>query len=882
MQITKIDCFSGKNIYSLRPIIRIELDIGDLHDIPTKEIENFNDRLLEMFPGLKKHHCALGYEGGFAERLKEGTYVPHVMEHLILELQALLGYDVSYGKARVMIEPSLYYLVFQYENEYCAVECVKATVDIISGLIRGEMADMTEIMANLKKISTETDLGPSTKAILEEAKQRGIPVTRIGNESLLQLGYGKYKRMIEASLTDKPSCINVDIAGNKHTTKAILSENKIPVPEGGIAYTAHSAAGLAEEIGYPVVVKPLDGNQGKGVILNITSRGQVVSACEEAFRHSRAVVVEKYIPGKDYRVLVIGNKVSAVSERNPPYVTGDGIHTIKELVKQMNQNEQRGEDHEKPLTRIKLDAVAKDVLGRRGMQEDSIPAAGEEVSLRENGNLSTGGTARNCMNEIHPYNSMMAIKAAKALGLDIAGIDITTEDISVPLYQTQGVIIEVNAAPGLRMHLYPTCGESVNVAADILDMMYPESQPTSVPIVSITGTNGKTTTTRLIKHAFSLMGKTVGMTSTSGIYIGDECIMKGDNTGPVSAKMVLSNPAVEVAVLETARGGIVRKGLGYDLADVGVITNISEDHLGLDGIHTLEDLAFVKALIIEAVKPSGYAVLNADDMMTPYLMDRVKCNVMLFSKDSGNELLRNHIARRGKAVFIKDGVIVIQNDIMITPILSVQEIPITIGGIVECNVENSLAAVSAMTAMDIPAEIIKKALNTFKPDEKLNPGRFNLFEMGDFRIMLDYSHNIAGYHAVINFAKKMKCSRLVGIIGMPGDRLDKNIKEVGAICGKVFNKIYIKEDNDLRGRDAGEVAGLLYEAVITSGARKESIDIIYSETKALEAAIADAKPGDLIIMFYEEFDAAYELVRKYMLDMDKEEEDSMAIRETAG
>lgn len=882
MHISNISCYAGKNIYSRKPVIRFELDIGDLYDTPTKDIRGFNERLLKEFPGLLKHCCSLGYEGGFVERLKEGTYIAHVTEHLILEIQTILGYEVSYGKARLLQEPSLYYIIFEYANECTGIGCAKAAVDIVSSFITGGKTDVQEIIAELRRISVETDLGPSTKAIYEEARRRGIPVARIGNESLLQLGYGKYKRLIAASLTDGPSCINVDIAGNKQVTKAILGENKIPVPDGGVAYTHQLAVQLAEEIGYPVVVKPLDGNQGKGVTLNIKSSEEVIVACEEAFKHSKAVIVEKQVSGKDYRVLVIGNKVVAVSERKPPYIVGDGTHTIRELVDSVNKDDRRGDDHEKPLTRIKLDTVAKEVLRRAGMDENYIPKTGEEVMLRENGNLSTGGTARNCIDEIHPFNRMMAIKAAKTVGLDIAGIDMTVENISIPLNQSKGAVIEVNAAPGLRMHLYPTEGEGIDVAAEILDMMYPEGKPFTIPIVSITGTNGKTTTTRLIKHAFSLMGKKVGMTSTSGVYIGNECILKGDNTGPISARMVLSNKEVEVAVLETARGGIVRKGLGYEAADVGVIVNISEDHLGLEGINTLEDLAFVKAVVIEAVKPTGYAILNADDPMTPYFINRVKSNILLFARNSDNELLQSHRAKDGKAVYIEDGTIVMQSGKAITSLVAVDEIPITIGGIVECNIENSLAAVSTLFAMGVPAEIIKQALVTFKPNLDLNPGRFNIFDIGTYKVMLDYSHNIAGYNAVINFAKKMKCKRVVGIIGMPGDRLDSNIKEVGDICGKAFSKLYIKEDNDLRERDAGEVADILFEAAIKSGAKKENIQVIYSETKALEAAIQDAEPGDLIIMFYEEFEPAVALINQFKKELEQRDDEKGLMEETAG
>jgi cyanophycin synthetase len=869
VQIYSLQSFTGRNIFSHKPVIKIILNIGDLHRTPTKDIEGFNESLLNLFPGLGKHKCSLGYEGGFLQRLNEGTYIGHVTEHLIIELQNLSGCSVAFGKTRVISEPSIYYIVYEYMNERVGIECGKAAVNIIESLAGNRNIDVRKILDELKRVKVESDLGPSTKAIYEEALKRGIPVSRLGNGSLLQLGLGKRSRLIEASLTDKTSCIAADLASNKHLTKKILEDNNISVPRGEIAYTEESAVAIAEDIGYPVVLKPIDGNQGKGVILNILDEAEVRNAYKESVKYSSVILVEKFIKGNDYRILVVGNKVSAVSQRKPPFVTGDGIHTIKELVDLENSTPLRGADHEKPLTRIKLDKTALLVLKRAGLNEEYIPKKGEPVVLRDNGNISTGGTARDCTDEIHPYNSYIALKVSNLLGLDIAGIDMTIEDISIPLCSKTGAVIEVNAAPGLRMHLYPSEGKSKNVASDIVDMLFPKDMPVSIPIVSITGTNGKTTTTRLVSHTLSFQGRKVGMTSTSGTYLGGECIQKGDNSGPISAKLILSNKEAEAAVLETARGGIVRKGLGYDLADVGVIVNISDDHIGLDGLNNLEDLGFVKSLVIEAVKPDGYAVLNADDGMLEYLLKRVRSKLILFSKDANNHKLKEHVKKGGKAVYIDNNTIYVCNGIFKTPLLGVAEIPITFGGLVGCNIENSLAAVSALIGLDIPLSIINKGLRSFMPDIRLNPGRFNLFDMGYFKVMLDYSHNTAGYKAVIDFIRKTEAKGLVGIIGMPGDRLDRNISEVGELCAKVFSKVYIKEDDDLRGRDPGEVAGILFDAIIRNGGKKENVEIVYSELKALETAMLEAKPGDLIIMFYEEFERAVELVNRFKQEIDE-------------
>ena len=883
MKIYSIQSFSGKNIYSHRPVIKLYMDLQDLHSLETKDIENFNASLLRLFPGLCSHYCSYGHEGGFVKRLHEGTFLGHVTEHLILELQNILGYNVRFGKTRVVKEPSLYYVVYEYMNEKCGIECARAAVRIIDGLVNAENIPIQGIISDIRRVAVESELGPSARSIYDEALKRGIPVTRLGTESLIQLGYGKHMRFMEASLSDSTKCVSVDIAGNKHLTKQILSDNDIPVPHGDIAYTEESAAVLAAEVGYPVVVKPYDANQGKGVTLNINDDAQVRAAYREAMKYSKAVIVERYIKGNDYRVLVVGDKVSAVSERRPPSVKGDGIHTVKELVDTENSNELRGIDHEKPLTRIKLDGVALQLLSRKGVDESYIPAKNETVTLRENGNLSTGGTARDCTGEIHPYNAYIAVKAAKAVGLDIAGVDITTEDISVSLENGSGAVIEINAAPGLRMHLYPTEGKPNNVAADIVDMLFPEGAPYTIPIVSVTGTNGKTTTTRLIRHVLTMAGFKVGMTSTSGVFVGDRCILKGDNTGPVSARMVLSHREVEAAVLETARGGILRKGLGYDLADVGVITNIAEDHLGLDNIDTLEDMAFVKSLVVEAVKPDGYSVLNADDRMVDYLVKRAKGNIILFSKCYDNILLVKHMKSGGKAVYVKDGSVWRYDGESAVNIIGINDIPITFGGMLGCNVENSLAAAAALYSMGISDEIIKKGMAGFKPDIDTNPGRFNIFDMGNFRVMLDYGHNPAGYGAVIEFMHRLGASRYIGIIGMPGDRSDSSMKEVGEMCGRAFSRVYIKEDEDLRGRKPGETAEIFYNAVLAGGMRKENISIILPEEKALETAMLDAQPGDLLVMLYEKFEPAVETVMKLKDELDgSENQPAAAVGESAG
>ncbi|MEQ6358240.1 cyanophycin synthetase [Thermoanaerobacter thermohydrosulfuricus] len=865
MIIKDIRVYRGRNIYSHRPVIKMVVDIERL-DIPTKDIPNFNERLIKRLPSLSKHSCSYGYEGGFLKRLEEGTYLPHVTEHIILELQNMLGYDVKFGRAR-NIEGDLYYIIYEYGLEECGIRVGKLAVEMVNKFIQGEEFDLEERLERIRNIIAEIELGPSTMAIKNEALKAGIPVTRVGNGSILRLGYGKYQKMIEGTISQNTSCIAVDIASDKILTKQILRDHGFPVPEGDVAYNEEEAIAIAEEIGYPVAIKPYNGNQGKGVHLNITNKEEVSIAYRNAKAYSDLVIVEKHIKGKHYRVLVVGEKVVAVAEKIPAHVIGDGIHTIEELVEMENKNPLRGKGHEKPLTKLTIDTISKMTLKKQGFDLEDIPKKGQKVFLRESANLSTGGIAIDKTDDIHPYNIEIAVRAAKAIGLDIAGIDITMEDIKKPLTKENGAIIEINASPGIRMHHYPSKGKPRNVAKAIVDMLFPKGSKATIPIISITGTNGKTTVTRMTAHILKTYGYTVGMTCTDGIYIDDTCVYKGDNTGPKSARTCLADKNIDAAVLETARGGIIREGLGYDLADIGVITNISEDHLGIDGIETLEDLAFVKALVVEAVKEDGYSVLNADDPMTTYLAQRAKGKIIYFSMYDNNLTVKKHIEKGGIAVYVKDGVIVIANG-QIIPVVKIEEIPAALSGKVLYNVENALAAIAASYGVKVPVNIIAKGIKTFYCDTTHNPGRFNLFNVGNFRVLVDYGHNIAGIKSVIEAAQKLDANRLIGVIGVPGDRINSSILKVGEICGQGFDFIYVKEDLDLRGRKPGEVAKLLEQGAIKGGIDRKKIKTILKETEALRAAMYNAEGGDLIVVFYEKYQPIIEVIEEFIKNKD--------------
>lgn len=868
MELVSIKAYKGRNIYSHKPVLQLVVDLDYLDKKTTNDFYKFNDCLLELFPNIIEHYCGLGKYGGFVERIREGTYLGHVIEHLTLELQVLLGYDVYFGKTRAIGDSSQYNIIVEYINEQVAIECAKESIYIVKKLINNEYVDLEDIIYGLNRIKEKYEFGQSTKAIYEEAKKRGIPVRRLGTDSILELGYGKFSKRIQAALTDSTSGISIDISCNKQLTKQILDENNIPTPIGDIAYTLDDALNIAYEIGYPVVLKPLDGNQGKGVVLNVRNSVELEDNYHIPLKYSDCVIVEKYITGRDYRVLVINNKVSAVAERIAPEVIGDGIHTIKELVEIENKNDLRGNGHEKPLTKIRLDNISLNFLFKNGMDEDYIPRQGEVVKLRGNGNLSTGGTAINCTEKIHEENKKFAIKAAKAIGLDIAGIDIITDDISKPLNESGGAIIEVNTAPGLRMHLSPTIGKGINVASDILDFLYPKGTPYSIPILAITGTNGKTTTTRLISHTLSISGKVVGMTTSSGIYINNECIKEGDNTGPVSTRNVLSSKDIDVAVLEVARGGIIRGGLGYDLADVAVITNIGNDHLGIDGIETLEDMAFVKSLVIEAVKSEGYSILNAADKMAEYLIGRASGNIILFSIDK-NDIFINHINSGNIGITIENDIVYIYKNKEKMKLIEISKVPITFNGILRCNVENVLAASSALFAYGVTLSTIREGLSTFMPDIHMNPGRFNIFDIDNIKVMIDYGHNIDGYKQVGDFIKCLDVKRSIGIIGVPGDRPNDQIFNIGVKSAEYFSKIYIKEDRNLRGREPGEVANLLYKGLISANYNPLNIKIVLSETEALKTALNESLDGDFITMFYEELNPAIEVIKKFKMDKSK-------------
>lgn len=853
MQLLSTRFIGGPNIYSYRSVIKVILDIGTYEDIASNTISDFVSRLLLLLPGLSEHSCSRGYAGGFVERLREGTYLAHIFEHVALEIQSLAGeeYSSSFGKTRGSGRCGIYNIVFGCKCEPVGLAVAEGTYQVLMAALSGQAVSIQELVAAIKRIGEDAKLGPSTEAIYRAAKQRGIPVHRPDYDTnFLILGHGKKQNRVWASITSRTSSAAVDLACDKFLTNKILGQNTLPVPHGYVVTNLDEAKDAFFAIGAPVVVKPAGGNHGKGVTLNIMNKSEVEAAFALAMEFDKRVLVEEYVTGRQYRLCVVNGNVVAGAERIPAHVVGDGKHTINELVDVVNQDPARGKGHSRPLTRLELDAAACMTLAKQSLTRAAVPDCGRVVYIRDNANLSAGATAKDITDIIHPETICQVERAVRLIGLDVAGVDLVIPDISQPLTVGYGAIIEINAAPGLRMHLHPSSGVGRDIGAAIVDYLFPNGDDGRIPIIAITGTNGKTTVTRLIAHTFRQAGFKTGMTTSDGIYVDNECIAKGDTTGPASTHMILADPIVEVAVLEVARGGIMRGGLGYDFANVGIITNITEDHIGQDGIEDLDDLAYVKSLIIETVRPDGTALLNADDRRVAALKARAKAKIVYFSTQPDNIIVRRHLGEGGKACFVKNDVIYLADGKTEQALMKVSDIPITLNGVAYHNTQNAVIAAAACWSQGLSIGDIRGGLTDFCE----NPGRLMLMDMGSFQVCVDYAHNPAGCRALSNTLRRLNPKRLVGVIAAPGDRRDDVILSLGREAGQGFDKIYIKEDADLRGRRPGETAALLRQGVVEAGLVSESIKIVLNESQAVTVALTEAEAGDLIAIFYEDYD----------------------------
>jgi cyanophycin synthetase len=865
MQIVEIKTLRGPNYWSnyRKKLIVMKLDLQALEEQPTNKIAGFAERLKAMFPTMISHRCSKEHEGGFFERVEEGTWMGHVIEHIALEIQSQAGMEVGFGRTRSSGIKGIYNVVFSYMEENVGTYAAKASVAIAQSLVDSASYDLGADITTMRRMRERERLGPSTDSIVKEAVARDIPFIRLNKESLIQLGYGKNQVRFRATMTDRTSSIAVDLASNKDETKRMLQESAIPIAKGMCISAEEQVKEVIDSVGFPLVFKPLDGNHGKGASINVKTEAEAIAAFHHAKQYSRRIIAEKFISGFDFRVLVINHRFIAAALREPAHIIGNGTSSIQELIDTENKDPRRGYGHENVLTEISIDKETLDELAKRAYTLETVLPKDEKCYLKGTANLSTGGTSTDVTDIMHPSNIFICERISRVIGLDICGIDIMAVNLSEPLESTGGVVLEVNAAPGFRMHLAPANGLPRNVAAPVIDMLYPPGKNCRIPIIAITGTNGKTTTTRLIAHIVKNNGYRVGFTTSDGIYVQNSMLTKGDTTGPVSAEFILKDPTVEFAVLETARGGILRSGLGFGKCDVAVVTNIQEDHMGLSDIHTLKDMANVKGVVVKSVKRDGYAVLNADNAHCVALGKAADSRVAYFSLDENNPVVKEHCEKGGIAAIYENGFITIKKGEWKFRIDKVANIPLTFGGRVSFMVANVLAATLASYVYGFLVEDIKTNLKTFIPSAAQTPGRMNIFDFKEYKVLIDFAHNPDGFRGIKEFLSSVESPYKIGIITGTGDRRDDDIRQMGKISAEMFDHIIIRQDKFLRGRKAEDIVSLLVEGIKQSDPEK-SYEYIPKEVEALKHAFSLAKPGTYIIALSDVIDNAIDLVQTYL------------------
>ena len=864
MKIREINAMRGPNYWSVRrhKLIVMVLDLEEMEELPSNKIPGFRERLEKIFPTMYEHRCSVGKPGGFFQRVEEGTWMGHIIEHIALEIQSMAGMEVGFGRTRGYGEKGVYNVVFAYVEEEVGKFAAKESVKICQAIIDGKEYDLDPVIQEMREIREYYRLGPSTGSIIEEAEARGIPWIRLNKYSLCQLGYGANQKRIQATVTSETSSIGVELACNKEDTKYLLEQAQVPVPRGEIIRRESSLEETCRYVGFPLVVKPVDGNHGRGITVNINSYDEALVAFHAAKNVSNSIIVERYITGVDYRLLVINHKLVAAALRTPAHVIGDGVSTIQQLIDEVNSDPRRGFGHEKVLTQITVNDLTKTLIEAKGYNLETVIEKGEVLILKDTANLSTGGTAEDVTDFVHPANISMAERISRIIDLDICGIDIMTTDITKPLKETGGAVLEVNAGPGFRMHLAPAKGLPRNVAAPVIDKLFPHGSNARIPIVAVTGTNGKTTTTRLISHIMKMKGYRVGYTTTDGVYIQNRLLMEGDCTGPASAEFVLKDPTVNFAVLECARGGLLRAGLGFKNCDVAIVTNVEADHLGLKGIHTVEQLAKVKGVVPETVLPDGYAILNADDDLVYEMRRNVNCNVALFSLNEDNPRIKALQRKGGITAVYENGYVTICRGEWKMRVMKAEEIPLTYGGKAEFMIQNVLPAVLAANIQGVSIEDMKAGLESFLPSPSQTPGRLNLFEFKNFTVLLDYAHNAAGMRALKKFVDTMEATVKVGIIAGIGDRREEDNNEIGKTAASAFDEIIIRQDKHLRGKTEEELIQMLMDGITMVDPKKKTT-VIPSEKEAITYAIKNAVPGSLIVLSSDVIPAALDLVKHY-------------------
>ncbi len=869
MEILELRTLRGPNYWSgyWKKLIIMRLDIADYEDKPTDKIDGFYDRLKDTVPSLVSHGCSYQEEGGFLRRVEEGTWAGHAIEHFALELQTLAGMDTGYGRTRETGEKGIYNVVYSYLEEevgrFAGRAAVRLWLDLAEGKpVKQIKADVANDIQEMREIRESVRFGPSTGSLVEEADSRGIPFIRLNDQSLVQLGYGVYQKRIQATTTVNTNMISVDIAGNKHATKKLLGDMGVPVPKGYRIRDIEELEEAVDSVGFPVVIKPLDGNHGKGATVGINTIDDAKIAFEKAKDYSRYVIVEKQLIGADFRALVVNNRLIAVAERVPANVVGDGKSTIQKLIDKTNSDPRRGYGHENVLTQIDIDGQTLRCIRKAGYELDSVLKKDEVLHLKTTANISTGGTAIDCTDEVHPENVFLFERIAKIIGLDVAGVDVIAPNVSEPLSENGGGIIEVNAAPGFRMHLAPSEGIGRNVAEHVIDMLFPPGTPFRIPIFAVTGTNGKTTTTRLIAHILKNSGRTVGFTTTDGTYIGNQQIVAGDNTGPVSAQLVLKDPTVDVAVLETARGGIIRSGLGFDNCDIGVVMNIAADHLGLKDVNTLEDLARVKSVVPRAVSKKGYAVLNAEDELVYKMKELVDGRVVCFSMDENHPNIKRRAERGRISCVYENGYVTILKGKWKVRIEKVTNIPLTYGGRAGFMIQNVLAATLACFVHGVSLEDLRVGLTTFNAGTAQTPGRLNFVEVGDVTVLMDYAHNPAGLRGLVSFISKLPNKYRTCVINGTGDRRDDDIREFGRVAADTFDRMVIRTGNYLRGREPEELHKLLQEGIAQSS-NNPTVRVIPDGRAAIHHAIKYGRKGELVVTLADKVPDDIKYVQEY-------------------
>lgn len=880
MRILERSVYVGPSQHAHFPVIRLLLDLGDLEQWPTARLgPGFIDGLVAAVPNLAEHGCSYREPGGFLRRMREGegTWLGHVLEHVAIELQNIAGEDVTFGKTRsVDGRPGVYTVVYEYAQREEGIAAGELALKLLCSLMPEETRPAGSVPADWHWEEARDDfiryaqrraLGPSTASLVRAAEERGIPWLRLNNQSLVQFGHGKYQQRIQATITGKTPYISVELASDKEETNKILGSLGLPVPRQHLVTSQTEAIKAAQRLGGPVVLKPYNGNHGRGITINITGEDEIRAAFDAAREHSRSVIVETFQEGADHRLLVVNGELIAATRRTPGHVVGDGSRTITELVEIVNQDPRRGVGHEKVLTRLELDREANLMMERVGYTADSVPKEGEVVFLRSTANLSTGGTATDVTDVIHPDNRDMAVRAVRAIGLDVGGVDFISPNIAESYKNIGGAICEVNAAPGFRMHVAPSEGTPRDAAGPVIDMLFPPGTPSRVPIAAVTGTNGKTTTARMLAHITKMAGYTPGLTTTDGVYIDGQRTVEGDMTGPVSARMVLSDPHIDLAVLETARGGLLRAGMGVPEVDVGAVLNIAADHLGLKGIDTLEQLAEIKRIVVEVAKDC--AVLNADDVnvlkMSGYTDAKTICYVTM---NPSHALVREHIRAGGRACALEAGV----NGHMITlydkgshiPLMWTHLVPATLEGRALHNVQNAMFAAAMAFSLGIKLDAIRQGLRTFDTTFFQAPGRMNVYDEHPFKVVMDYAHNAHAVGMMADLAQRLDVAgRRIVVVAAPGDRRDEDIQDIARAVAGRFDHYVVKRDDSLRGRDGDEVPRIIARALQAAGVAETAITQIPDEQQAIDAALRMGRPGDLLLVFADALARSWKQITKF-------------------